>query len=478
MKKILSALTFIVLLTSIAFNQVKTSSVDLNFTPINRTLYQTTFNANRATSVCFDTNEYTMNKATGLQALSINNSTSGSSAGQYYDCPQPIAVSGMEFYAYSSSLPNVVCYVEIYLAGPDSLPTGAALASMTVNIDSSFGGGSLDTLKKTIVFPSPVIVSSPYILVFNNNSNNNVALLCNNYTAADGNNENIGLIKIATSWLHGQDVNIGPNKFDGDWIFSPYTQTNISSRFTYDTYCIPDSVNFTNQSSVIFGNKMYNLAANFGMESLSYSWNFGDATPALKAVDTGHRYLNSGPFTVSLHDTLYGWKNSCYTDTSIILDGRIAKPQFKDSLDGLTVYFTDTTNLYLDTPTNWLWDFGDGNVSSQQNPTHTYASSGNYTVCFVASGNCGTDSTCKTVNITTVGLDEVIENYIHVFPNPATNKLTISANEVIYISDITGRNMGSYNLTQNKTIDISKFTSGIYFIKNTDGLLLTKFFKD
>ena len=43
----------------------------------------------------------------------------------------------------------------------------------------------------------------------------------------------------------------------------------------------------------------------------------------------------------------------------------------------LTVHFSDKT---LIKPDSWLWDFGDGTTSTEQNPTHTYSTSGLYTV--------------------------------------------------------------------------------------------------
>lgn len=45
------------------------------------------------------------------------------------------------------------------------------------------------------------------------------------------------------------------------------------------------------------------------------------------------------------------------------------------------LYFTDLTN---NGPTNWYWDFGDGNYSTLQNPTHQYADYGQYTVTLIA----------------------------------------------------------------------------------------------
>lgn len=43
-------------------------------------------------------------------------------------------------------------------------------------------------------------------------------------------------------------------------------------------------------------------------------------------------------------------------------------------------------------PLSWVWNFGDGNSSTQQNPTHTYQNSGSYHVKLVATNAIGSDS--------------------------------------------------------------------------------------
>jgi uncharacterized membrane protein len=50
-------------------------------------------------------------------------------------------------------------------------------------------------------------------------------------------------------------------------------------------------------------------------------------------------------------------------------------------------------------PTSWLWDFGDGQTSQQQNPSHTYTTSGSKTVTLVVSNASGSDSAVKEVRI-------------------------------------------------------------------------------
>lgn len=68
---------------------------------------------------------------------------------------------------------------------------------------------------------------------------------------------------------------------------------------------------------------------------------------------------------------------------------------------GKTITFADTSK---NIPTSWLWDFGDGSTSTLQNPTHTYAAVGNYTVTLAVANNFGTNNTVKT-------------NYVVVNPN-------------------------------------------------------------
>ncbi|MGD8396765.1 MAG: PKD domain-containing protein, partial [Candidatus Eiseniibacteriota bacterium] len=46
--------------------------------------------------------------------------------------------------------------------------------------------------------------------------------------------------------------------------------------------------------------------------------------------------------------------------------------------------------------TSYVWDFGDGSTGSGATPTHSYASSGLYTVTLTVDDNCGVSSSCAT----------------------------------------------------------------------------------
>jgi PKD repeat protein len=62
----------------------------------------------------------------------------------------------------------------------------------------------------------------------------------------------------------------------------------------------------------------------------------------------------------------------------------------------LTGAFTNTSTGPV---TSWLWDFGDNQTSTLEDPTHAYGSTGTYNVCLTASSACGTDSTCHSLVI-------------------------------------------------------------------------------
>lgn len=54
--------------------------------------------------------------------------------------------------------------------------------------------------------------------------------------------------------------------------------------------------------------------------------------------------------------------------------------RFTATTTGLTVDLTDLSSDIDGTITTWTWDFGDGSTSTAQNPSHTYAAAGTYTV--------------------------------------------------------------------------------------------------
>jgi|GEM_PF-5942937 len=117
------------------------------------------------------------------------------------------------------------------------------------------------------------------------------------------------------------------------------------------------------------------------------------------------------------------------------------------NLGAQMVQFSDTG--YANSNPQYLWDFGDGNTSTQQNPLHTYAQDGVYNVCLTVTDSCGSDQVCSnvpvvTTRITTPGSTlsglKVSPNpsdglFSAVFPSPILGSTTIS------ILDLQGKTL-------------------------------------
>jgi gliding motility-associated-like protein len=71
---------------------------------------------------------------------------------------------------------------------------------------------------------------------------------------------------------------------------------------------------------------------------------------------------------------------------------------------GSATTFTDASSSSGGTITAWLWNFGDGNTSTQENPSHTYTSAGSYAVQLTAtnSNGCISSIASKTIQVSTL----------------------------------------------------------------------------
>jgi hypothetical protein len=131
--------------------------------------------------------------------------------------------------------------------------------------------------------------------------------------------------------------------------------------------------------------------------------------------------------------------------------------------------------------TLYTWDFGDGNLSTNANPTHIYAASNTYTVTLIATGANGCSDTTTTVINFVSGVEEIaVFGGMTVYPNPAneTVNLAISLNEVAEVAvlayDMTGQVLinEQHNLMNGQSTlqyNVTEWSNGIYFFQVTTG---------
>ena len=97
----------------------------------------------------------------------------------------------------------------------------------------------------------------------------------------------------------------------------------------------------------------------------------------------------------------------------------------------LVVSFTNTST---GSPTSYSWNFGDGSTSTSQNPSHTFATNGTYTVAMTATNSYGSNTVTKTNFITVSNSNNNCSGAIsltHSATCTATNGTTANATQSI-----------------------------------------------
>jgi hypothetical protein len=141
---------------------------------------------------------------------------------------------------------------------------------------------------------------------------------------------------------------------------------------------------------------------------------------------------------------------------------------FAYSSNANEISFTDSSA----NATSYFWDFGDGNSSTLQNPTHLYDSCCSYTVSLIVE-NCGqSDTLSRLISFSQANsLSDHETESISIFPNPSNRDLIIKSNPKIQgnkflLYNSSGQLMltGSIN-SDKEVVDISKLLPGFYILK-------------
>ncbi|MDH7507619.1 MAG: PKD domain-containing protein, partial [Candidatus Thermoplasmatota archaeon] len=135
---------------------------------------------------------------------------------------------------------------------------------------------------------------------------------------------------------------------------------------------------------------------------VSWYWNFGDGSNST-SQNTSHKYAYKGTYIVNLTVTDDdGATNS--KSRSILVNNTPPQANFTYYPDNpealITLNFIDTSVDTDGTIKSWSWNFGDGNTSNLQNPTHKYLIPGNYSVSLTVTDNdSATDIETKTISV-------------------------------------------------------------------------------
>lgn len=226
--------------------------------------------------------------------------------------------------------------------------------------------------------------------------------------------------------------------------------------------CDRDSVHFENSS----------------VDGDTYLWDFGDGYTS--NLETPVHYYQPGTYSVSL----------TVSDTTAGADSVLVKNDYITVLPGAHASYTMMQNnlqvVFTNNSTNalsYLWDFGDGNTSTNVNPVHQYLHDGNYTVVLSVYDSCGVVSDTQFVSIILHAFENEVKNSFAIFNNNAKAVITFNddfkncnytlintTGQVFFLNNLKRVNKGS-----TAGFSLESLSQGVYFLHiNADDLSMTK----
>jgi hypothetical protein len=269
------------------------------------------------------------------------------------------------------------------------------------------------------------------------------------------------------------------------------------------TYCSPVFANFNHmQDSLTSAYLEISEQLNIQCAPVGVTWQniLNDTTLVLHSGDNSHPNID-GSYVAALTIFSSIWKKSSFgltytagltsqlaqyyqsksdntvfnstTDWNLLINNPSA--DFSESISGNTATFTNSSSS-INSTLNYSWDFGDGNTSSIQNPSHTYATNGTYTVTLIASNCIFSDTITNTIQIGTNSMEENTNANFEFYPNPATNQITLKVDNqllgsIYIIYDNTGKSVLNGNiLSEQSVIDLEYLSKGLYLLSIGENL--------
>jgi PKD repeat protein len=209
---------------------------------------------------------------------------------------------------------------------------------------------------------------------------------------------------------------------------------NIIPTFPIAQFSAPDTICRTDTISIV-------AVPSPGSDDV-YAWNFGSTAQPTTATGPGPHtviYPLPGNRTIRLIVS-NGFGVDTLSETLVVRGYPTAV--FSQVLNGLTVSFTNNSA----NADSFLWEFGDGNTSTEKNPSHTYAVAGTYTVKLTSINDCR--ETVKTTNITLTSgtVEQTGLNKVQILPNPNNGQFQVAITNTndpldirLQLFDATGR---------------------------------------
>ncbi len=164
-----------------------------------------------------------------------------------------------------------------------------------------------------------------------------------------------------------------------------------NTNFTAANECFGMPVTFGNTTSIKAGNIQ------------TYNWNFGDSIGYSTLVNPKYTYPIQGTYSVLLKAVSdHGCVNSIVEPITMYPLPVVIFNNQKSGCSPVNANFADSSKINSGSIVGWLWDFGDGDVSTNQDPNHIYTNPGSYLITLTVSSDKGCVASATSTEYLTV----------------------------------------------------------------------------
>ncbi len=170
----------------------------------------------------------------------------------------------------------------------------------------------------------------------------------------------------------------------------------------------PPVLDFAFTDSVCLGSptNFFGIVVSTNDPITDWRWNYGDGSPFDTTQNTTHQFANPGNHTVVFIATSTGSSECQSLKVKNVFVVNKPTADFKNNTicQSFSIILTDSSYTSDDTPvTQWWWDLGNGQFSTQQNPSVIYNNSGPVTIKHVVTNSrgCISDTLIQTINVST-----------------------------------------------------------------------------
>ena len=356
------------------------------------------------------------------------------------------------------------------VAGPDNL-TNLAPGTYIFTVEDATG--------LCATHSDTITITEPSTLLEVNSTTNDVS--CNG--GSDGSifsNVTGGISSYSYSWSTG-DSSINLINIGGGTYTLIVTDQNGCVKSRTETIDDPLAVSYStiNTDVLCYGDNSgaIDLTATGGTPPYQYNWSNSEVTEDISGLDAGN-------YSVTITDA-----NNCTQVSTPITVANGQQVIAGITSSSVTVYLNQGGEIQFNSisagATSYVWDFGDGNTSTDKDPLHTYTATGTYTVTLTAfNGPCSDTQMDVIVVLESTGAVANIENVDEVSVTQDNQNVIVKFNlrtrsqAEIEVFNSVGQIITSMTTNVKKTdvqLDLPQMSDGIYLINvNTKEVSLTK----